>query len=153
MLTPGPSSDPTPTSLQGKRNSTPKVSARETMAAWSLQRASKDGNVDGVRQALAAGPAPQSRGGEHEAAKEVCWGGSFGGLTVFPFLSPVTLSFHFLLLLRGSSSASLDSLSLFVSSRPQLCAFFPGAEVNHADGHGPAPGASCVLLVPFNRAF
>ena len=98
MLTPGPSSAPTPKSLQGTRTA-PKVSARETMAAAagnSLLIMANDGNVTGVQQALTAGLDPPVPKRTTRGSTDAGWGGSFWSLHSSPFLSPVTLSFHFL---------------------------------------------------------
>ena len=94
---------PDPKSLQGTR-AAPKVSSPETMAAaaaagYSLLLTAQDGDVAGVWQALALGPVQRGRA---RGSEQGCWGAS-GDLTVLPFLSPVTLSFHFHFLSPGAT--------------------------------------------------
>ena len=100
MLMPGPSSDPTPKSLQGTSNA-PTVSARGTMeeANASLLQAAADGNVAGLQQAIAAGPAPESREEEHKAAKKVAEGRQLWSLESppLPVSSDPQLQLHVLL--------------------------------------------------------
>ena len=88
---------PDPKESSRHQNRAPKVSAGETMAAASLEQASRDGNVDGVQQALAAGPAPQPREGEHEAAKKVARVAAFmTGQSSPPLQSPSDFTSFFI---------------------------------------------------------
>ena len=158
---PGTSSAPTPKSLQGTSNM-PTVSARGTMAAAneSLLQAAADGNVAGLQQAIAAGPAPESREEEHKAAKKVAEGRQLWSLESppLPVSSDPQLQLH--VLLQGHPQPPLTVLAFL----PQLCAHSLGANVNYANPFGPVqasadhefwrlwlpqrPRVSCILAVP-----
>ena len=89
----------------------------------SLLQAAADGNVAGLQQAIAAGPAPESREEEHKAAKKVAEGRQLQlhvllqgqpPLTVLAFLPRVACSFVPFLQVQMSITPTRS-----VQSRPQ----------------------------------